>query len=161
MNSFSNEPPPNIPKRGQKKSTPSICSIDYTDEQTASFEGHLAASTNSLTIEDVNDLRDSGISMSDNANINNFNNSAYEEYDLRTKQQEMNISNVQEGEKVENPPPIPPKSGIAFGGSLERRQRSLGESENVDGSEILSPPENYSFPKMTITENGNENGPEN
>lgn len=131
---------------------------------------HLATSTSSLTAapaDDVHDLRDSGISMSDNANINNFNNASYEDFDSRTKQQDMNISNNMPpgggDEKLENPPPIPPKSGVSFGGgggggsSLERRQqRSLGSSENVQASDILTPPENYSFPKMTISENGND-----
>lgn len=102
------------------------------------------------------DLRDSGISMSDHSTLNNFNNSSYEDFDLNAHQQEMNIhaSPIEDGSpKIENPPPIPPKSNVSlnssfeFGGSLERKRGEIAVLESA------STAENYSVPKMQ-----NENG---
>lgn len=95
--------------------------------------------------EDNHELRDSGISITDAANLNNFNHSNYEEFDLRAHQQEMNINaSPQNGgsPKIENPPPIPPKSSLGFGGSLERHA-------TMD----LNSQESYSVPKVHM-ENG-------
>lgn len=134
----SSEQIPTVPKRTQKKSTPSSCSIEYValDQDGDSISNHT---------EDNHELRDSGISITDAANLNNFNNSNYEEFDLRAHQQEMNINaSPQNGgsPKIENPPPIPPKSSLGFGGSLERHA-------TID----LNSQESYSVPKVHV-ENG-------
>lgn len=94
-------------------------------------------------MEDSHELRDSGISITDAANLNNFNNhSAYEEFDLKAHQQEMNINVSAESPKIENPPPIPPKSSLgSFTGSLERAGGDLSGHES------------YSVPKAHV-ENG-------
>lgn len=154
---ITSEIPPNIPKRGQKKSTPSICSVDYLPLDEAQQESSLATSTNSLSTHvDSHDLRDSGISMTEPP-LNNFNTASYEDYDFRTNQSEMNInsSSSSTSPKIENenPPPIPPKSSLSslnssfdLGGSLERPKRR----EEID---VLSPVESYSFP-VIHKENG-------
>lgn len=151
-----NEPPPNIPKRGQKKqsSSSSIFSIDsIVDIALEDQDNVITTSMNtfSLTVQsdvEEHDLRDSGISMTDHTNLNNFNNTCYEDFDLRAHQQEMNInvSPQESSPKTENPPPIPPKcsfgslsSSLDGGGTLERKTGS------VDGIEC---PENYSVPKL-------------
>lgn len=123
---------------------------------------NLVASTNSLSVTETehHDLRDSGISMTDHSNLNNFNNTCYEDFDLRAHQQEMNISSSPSdvSPKIENPPPIPPKAinssfNTSFDqiGSLERRRVASGE-----GGFDTPSPENYSVPKMK-TENGEGN----
>ncbi|XP_044271519.1 dedicator of cytokinesis protein 3 isoform X2 [Tribolium madens] len=100
------ETPPNIPKRGQKKSSSLV-----------GPEGFAPADCE-LTPDS---LRDSGISMSENSNLNNLNNTCYEDFDLKGHQQEMNISGspFEESPKLENPPPIPPKSSVSLNSSLE------------------------------------------
>lgn len=81
--------------------------------------------------------------------LNNFNNICYEDFDIRTHHTEMNINSSppEEDPPLENPPPIPPKSSlnssIDFGNSLERPKRS-----NCDDPDIVTPPENYSHPKL-------------
>lgn len=104
------EVPPNIPKRGQKKSTSSLVGPENIASGECGFE---------LTPDS---LRDSGISMSENSNLNNLNNTCYEDFDLKSHQQEMNICSSPFGEspkEAENPPPIPPKSSLVCSSSLE------------------------------------------
>ncbi|XP_031345086.1 dedicator of cytokinesis protein 3 isoform X3 [Photinus pyralis] len=154
------EPPPNIPKRGQKKlSTTSIFSIDsIVDISLEDLNPDITAAITTQPEPDGHDLRDSGISITDNSHLNNFNNTCYEEFDLRTHQQEMNInSSPQEfSPKMENPPPIPPKATLGLqlslnssfdlgSGSLERKPKPA-EAD-------VSSPGNYSVPKLQ-----NENG---
>lgn len=156
-----NEPPPNIPKRGQKKqlSSTSIFSIDSIVDislEDSNHDSQLGSSSYSLTTQtesENHDLRDSGISITDNSHLNNFNNTCYEDYDLRAHQQEMNI-NVGSQEcspKIENPPPIPPKAVLGLqsslnssfesgGGSLERKSKQFECEFNTPG--------NYSVPKL-------------
>lgn len=104
-------------------------------------------------MEDNHELRDSGISITDAANLNNFNNhSAYEDFDLKAHQQEMNINvSPQEGDspKIENPPPIPPKSSLGFAGSFTG---SLERHAGGGGGDLNSH-ESYSVPKVHV-ENG-------
>nr|XP_022902417.1 dedicator of cytokinesis protein 3 isoform X2 [Onthophagus taurus] len=164
VNSFPNDVPPNIPKRGQKKSTSSVFSIESMVDITLDNTS-LSVLTNNLAVTEgeQHDLRDSGISMSmsDQASLNNFNNTCYEEFDLRAHQQEMNIStspgNV--SPKLENPPPIPPKglnsslnSSFELIGSLERANRK--DTVVVD---TTPSPENYSVPKMKNESDENQN----
>ncbi|XP_060529581.1 dedicator of cytokinesis protein 3 isoform X2 [Cylas formicarius] len=168
VQSLPNEPPPNIPKRGQKRSTPSICSAEYlpldepptaTTAAPSSSEGDLVTSGCSLGTgtSGAHDLRDSGISMNEtNSVLNNFNAHCYEDFDMQTHPSELNISvSPQEGDasspREEHPPPIPPKTGgslnssLDFGGSLERPPR---RKELTPSNDIISPPENYSHPKL-------------
>lgn len=135
---------PTVPKRTQKKSTPSSsCSIEYValEQDGDSLNNH---------IDDNHELRDSGISITDATNLNNFNNhSNYEEFDLKAHQQEMNINVSPQGSespKIENPPPIPPKSSLGFAGSFTG---SLERHATVD----LNSHESYSVPKVHV-ENG-------
>ncbi|XP_017786650.1 PREDICTED: dedicator of cytokinesis protein 3 isoform X2 [Nicrophorus vespilloides] len=157
------EQPPNIPKRGHKKSTPSVFSIDSVVD-IALEDTQLNSSTNSLTHTEPSehDLRDSGISMTDHSNhLNNFNNTCYEEFDVRLHQQDMNInaSPNDRSPKAENPPPIPPKSNLnsslnssfEFTGSMERKR---GDS----GLEMASP-DNYSVPKLKTEEKEQNDSP--
>lgn len=93
------------------------------------------------TDDDEHELRDSGISVSDAANLNNFDHPYYEEFDLRAHQQDVLNISAQETEgaiKAEYPPPIPPKSFAA--GSLERHATIDQDS--------------YSVPKAQHVENG-------
>ncbi|KAJ8941123.1 hypothetical protein NQ318_007705 [Aromia moschata] len=109
VQSLPNETPPNIPKRNQKKSTPSICSMEYLTLDDSTQETNLVTSTNNLTTQvDSHDLRDSGISMTEN-HLNNFNNTCYEEFELRSHQTEMNINTSphEDSPKEENPPLYP------------------------------------------------------
>ncbi|XP_049823045.1 dedicator of cytokinesis protein 3 isoform X2 [Aethina tumida] len=135
------EAPPCVPKRTQKKSTPSMCSMDFTPEDMQENAFVQAAAT---TTEDNSDLRDSGISMTEvNTNLNNFNNSCYEEFELRGHQ-EMNINSSPSEALQESPPPIPPKCAqLAHTddatNSLERRH--------------LSPPEAYAHPPNLLVRN--------
>lgn len=152
------EVPPCVPKRTQKKSTPSMCSMDFTPEDMQENAFVQAAAT---TTEDNSDLRDSGtlqfrqspltltnyklgISMTEvNTNLNNFNNSCYEEFELRGHQ-EMNINSSPSEALQESPPPIPPKCAqLAHTddatNSLERRH--------------LSPPEAYAHPPNLLVRN--------
>uniref|UniRef100_A0A6P7GBE9 Dedicator of cytokinesis protein 3 n=1 Tax=Diabrotica virgifera virgifera TaxID=50390 RepID=A0A6P7GBE9_DIAVI len=154
VQSLPNENPPNIPKRSQKKSTQSMCSVEYFPLEDSTQETNLVTSTNSLSTHvDSHDLRDSGISMTE-PQMNNFNNASYEDYDFRTNQSEMNINSSSSPKaENENPPPIPPKSSLSslnssfdLGGSLERPKRR----EEVD---VLSPVESYSYP-VIHKENG-------
>ncbi|CAG9773049.1 unnamed protein product [Ceutorhynchus assimilis] len=144
VQSLPNDAPPNIPKRGQKKS----CNVSECD---------LIASA---TI-DAKDLRDSGISMNEaGSTLNNFNTqNCYEDYELRQHPSEMNISGSppdQRNSQEEHPPPIPPKIGgslsssIDLGGSLERPSRSK------DPLDILSSSENYSHPKIRKESDGDK-----
>lgn len=86
--------------------------------------------------------------------LNNLN-ACYEDYELRTHQTEMNINSSppEEGAEPENPPPIPPKSGLA-GNSLNS-SLDLGSLERPKRREIsdVASPENYSLPKLQ-KENG-------
>lgn len=109
--------PPNIPKRGQKKSFVGAEGLVPVDCE--------------LTPDS---LRDSGISMSENTNLNNLNNTCYEDFDLKGHQQEMNISNspFEESPKLENPPPIPPKSSSSLNSSLELTG-SLERKRDLEG----------------------------
>ncbi|XP_008198391.1 dedicator of cytokinesis protein 3 isoform X2 [Tribolium castaneum] len=111
------EPPPNIPKRGQKKSLVG------------------AAETECELTPDS--LRDSGISMSENSNLNNLNNTCYEDFDLKGHQQEMNISSspFEGSPKLENPPPIPPKASLSS--SLEAAREA--EAATPDSDKEKSP----------------------
>lgn len=145
---------PDVPKRTQKKSTPSsVCSIEYVAlEQTDTPE---TTTSNLVTPADENhDLRDSGISMTENANLNNFNHTNYEDFDLRAHQQEMNINVSPQGEspKIENPPPIPPKSSLGFSGSLQTSFEFAGRLG--DGGALRDASESYSVPRLMQTENG-------
>lgn len=139
-----NDPPPNIPKRGQKKSPASSGVFNIESIVDISLEEGSAPSQDSSDglIEENYDLRDSGISVEDNSHLNNFNNTCYEDFDLRLHQQEMNIVS-QDSPKTENhsaPPPIPPKAAVSMSvevDSLDRRTRH----------EVVSP-DNYSVPKL-------------
>lgn len=175
VQSLPNDVPPNVPKRGQKKSTPSICSAEYLplDDPAmaapSSSEGDLATSATSFgaVTVDTRDLRDSGISMNETrSSLNNFNtHGCYEDFELRPHPAELNISaSPQDGTsaspKEEHPPPIPPKIGgslnssLDLGGSLERppRRKDLANA-NPD---IISPPENYSLPKIHRENDGDK-----
>lgn len=133
--------------------------MEYLTLDDSTPDANLATSANNLTTQvDSHDLRDSGISMTEN-HLNNFNNTCYEEFDIRTHQTEMNINNSphEDSPKIENPPPIPPKLSLAssslnssldLGSSLERPKRR----ENAT-SDIVTPPENYSLPRI-YKENG-------
>lgn len=109
------EPPPNIPKRGPKKS---------------SIGDSLTVLTDSCQELSPDSLRDSGISISDHTNLNNLNHAYYEDFDLKNHQQEMNISNNghDDSPKEENPPPIPPKTSLNTSsietGSLDRKKNN-------------------------------------
>ncbi|KAJ8929041.1 hypothetical protein NQ314_018310 [Rhamnusium bicolor] len=128
--------------------------MEYLALDDSAQETNLVTSPNNLTMQvDSHDLRDSGISMTEN-HLNNFNNTCYEDFDLRSHQTEMNINNSphEDSPKIENPPPIPPKSCLAstslnssldLGSSLERPRRR----DNTT-SDIVTPPENYSLPKI-------------
>ncbi|KRT79531.1 hypothetical protein AMK59_7369 [Oryctes borbonicus] len=160
INSFPTDTPPNIPKRGQKKSTSSAFSIESMVDITLES---VVVATNSLTVTeaDHHDLRDSGISITDHSNLNNFNNTCYEDFDLRAHQQEMNISSSPSdiSPKLENPPPIPPKSiNSSFNTSFE--QMGSLERRRVEVPFDAPSPENYSIPKMK-TENGEGNQNDN
>ncbi|XP_065173337.1 dedicator of cytokinesis protein 3 isoform X2 [Atheta coriaria] len=149
------DPPPNIPKRGHKKSTPSVFSIESIVDIALEESSEMSNSTNCLNqleAED-HDLRDSGISVTDHANLNNFNNTCYEDFDLRTHQQELNItpSGGDKSPKMENPPPIPPKFGTSslgssteFSGSLERKRADSIASVG----DVVVNAENYAIPKL-------------
>ncbi|KAF2896229.1 hypothetical protein ILUMI_09945 [Ignelater luminosus] len=164
--STNNEPPPNIPKRGQKKlSATSIFSIESIVDislEDSNHDSHLGSSSNSLTLStthaepDNHDLRDSGISITDNSHLNNFNHTCYDEFDLRTHQQEMNINaSPQEfSPKIENPPPIPPKAMLGLHSSLNSSfdmgggAGSLERKPKKEGSVEVTSPGNYSVPKL-------------
>uniref|UniRef100_A0AAR5PSM5 Dedicator of cytokinesis protein 3 n=1 Tax=Dendroctonus ponderosae TaxID=77166 RepID=A0AAR5PSM5_DENPD len=167
VQSLPNDVPPNVPKRGQKKATPSICSAEYlsTDDATgalpSSSEGDLVASACSFGAPstDTKDLRDSGISMNEtSSNISHFNTqNCYDDFELRPHPFELTMSSSPPNQrnvlsKEEHPPPIPPKIGgslnssLDFGGSLERPTRSKDLIAAI--SDILTPPENYSHPKL-------------
>lgn len=145
--------PPNIPKRGQKKNN--ILNNDTTTHVNMKSNNSLCANTQIES--DNHDLRDSGISMSDQSNLNNFNNTCYEDFDLHLHQQEMNINSSPNAEspKAESPPPIPPKSNLSlnssfdFGNSLERKKS--------DNTLLEVTADNYSEPKIHNTENGGDN----
>ncbi|XP_030749885.1 dedicator of cytokinesis protein 3 isoform X2 [Sitophilus oryzae] len=178
VQSLPNDIPPNIPKRGQKKSTPSICSAEYLplDEPAhaapSSSEGDLATSGILGTVNvDARDLRDSGISMNETSNsLNNFNaQGCYIDFELRPHISELNISgSPQDGAslslKEEHPPPIPPKIGgslnssLDLGGSLERPPRRKDVLNS--NSDIISPPENYSHPKIHKENSSGDGGDE-
>ncbi|XP_076266616.1 dedicator of cytokinesis spg isoform X4 [Rhynchophorus ferrugineus] len=174
VQSLPNEAPPNIPKRGQKKSTASICSAEYLplDEPATAVpsesEGDLAGATNLGICANVGrDLRDSGISMNEtNNSLNNFNaQSSYVDFmEIRPHSAELNISTSPKdgaslSPKEEHPPPIPPKIGgslnssLDLGGSLERPPRR--KDLITPNPDLISPPENYSHPKLH-KENGEE-----
>ncbi|XP_050303860.1 dedicator of cytokinesis protein 3 isoform X2 [Anthonomus grandis grandis] len=163
VQSLPNEMPPNVPKRGQKKSATAVCnSGDYLpldDARTGTIpsvsESDLV--TSGCVPVDNKDLRDSGISMNETgSSLNNFNNhNPYEEFELRHNVAELNISEDQRSSTNsntvgDNPPPIPPKTGgslsssLDLGGSLERPPRS---KEPPTTDLLLTPPENYSQPK--------------
>lgn len=118
------EIPPNIPKRGQKKSMSLV-----------GVEGFIECE---LTPDS---LRDSGISMSENSNLNNLNHACYEDFDLKGHQQEMNISTspYEDTEREENPPPIPPKSCLGASNSLEL-SGSLERKRDVEGEKVERSP---------------------
>ncbi|KAK9889845.1 hypothetical protein WA026_007208 [Henosepilachna vigintioctopunctata] len=147
VNSFSSDTPPNVPKRAQKKSTPSLTSVECIALDEISQESASISSSNALMpcqTDDPHDLRDSGISMSEHTPLNNFNNISYEEFDLRAHQQEMNI--VQSPPKdcsKGNPPPIPPKCSVTGSSNasldIETKRDNLGNVVNQ---------ENYSIPKI-------------
>lgn len=86
-------------------------------------------------------LRDSGISMSENSNLNNLNHACYEDFDLKGHQQEMNISTspYEDTEREENPPPIPPKSSLGASSSLELTG-SLERKRDVEGEKVERSP---------------------
>lgn len=82
QNQLPSEIPPNIPKRCQKKSqASSIFSIDSIVDISLDDSGEMQGPSQTDPYEH-HDLRDSGISITDQ-NLNNFNNSSYEEYELR------------------------------------------------------------------------------
>lgn len=145
MPTLFNDPPPNIPKRGQKKSPVSSGVFNIESIVDISLEEGSSPSQDSCNgpMEENYDLRDSGISVEENnSHLNNFNNTCYEDFDLRLHQQEMNIVS-QDSPKTENPsvpPPIPPKAAVSVGAevdSLDRRMRR---------EEVL--PDNYSVPTL-------------
>lgn len=157
--------PPNIPKRGQKKSLGNITvenSLILQNFKENSKSNSITNSHSDSIVVDDHDLRDSGISMTDQSNLNNFNNTCYEDYELNSHQQEMNInSSPNEGAvspKTESPPPIPPKSNLSLnssfdfgGGSLERRKPDNNATTVLlDGNNA----ENYSEPKINNNDNG-------
>lgn len=84
--------------------------------------------------------------MNENANLNNFNSTSFEEYEHRIQEMNINFSPNGESPKTEeNPPPIPPKcslnSSLDIGsGSLERKKIDIQVAEAA--------PENYSIPKV-------------
>lgn len=134
--------------------------VDISVDDQLTENGLSAATTSSsLNIQcepDAHDLRDSGISMTDHSNLNNFNNTCYEDFDLRMHQQEMNInSSPNEGSpKIENPPPIPPKSTlnasfVELTGSLARK------------TEGVTSPENYCTPKLQNNGESSADSPPN
>lgn len=121
-----------------------MCSIDYM----ALDEGSQEPSNCLLTAQndDSHDLRDSGISISEHAHMNNFNNSSYEEFDLRAHQQEMNIVQSPPKEFTKsNPPPIPPK--CSYIGSSSSSGGLDADIKKDNFGNIVSP-ENYSIPKI-------------
>jgi hypothetical protein len=143
---FSSEAPPNIPKRGQKRSTSSLVGPD----------GFAAATECGYELT-PDSLRDSGISMSENSNLNNLNNTCYEDFDLKSHQQEMNISSspFEESPKMENPPPIPPKSSLACSSSLNssleltgslERKREAAPAEGSTPDDDAAPPRRRRVP---------------
>ncbi|CAH1968130.1 unnamed protein product [Acanthoscelides obtectus] len=154
VQSLHNEAPPNIPKRGQKKSTPSMCSFEYLtlDDSTSTSEVNLTACSGSLTTQvDGHDLRDSGISMTEPQSTS-FNTTCYEDFELRSQQPMPGEPVDEEAKGEENPPPIPPKcsvnSSLDLSGSLERRKKPGENSIRNCEDDIVTPPENYSFPKL-------------
>lgn len=127
-----------------------------TESNLGSTPIDLSVSTSIHTDADGHDLRDSGISITDSSHLNNFNHTCYEDFELRTHQQEMNINSSpkESSPKLENPPPIPPKVAISVinntevggGGSLDRKPKK-------DSFLDVTSPGNYSVPKLK-TENG-------
>lgn len=165
--------PPNIPKRCSKKNqASSIFSIDsivdISFDETSTIDGHV---TNNLSVHhtDVHnnghhDLRDSGISITENSNLNNFNNICYEEYDLRPHAMlEMNINTsppppAMMSPRLENPPPIPPKSTLGGGHQLGDGTSSLERHRHTDSGVSVERgnPENYSIPRLQLESNSGE-----
>lgn len=172
--------PPNIPKRGQKKINGNVINSDTATIQQQQKELNTKSNCSGYLLcadADKNDLRDSGISVSDQSNLNNFNNvTCYEDFDLNSHQQEMNISTncCDNSLNIESPPPIPPKSNISlnssfdFGNSLERKKNDhhsvlesgSGNITNTNITATATTTENYSEPKSHHN-NCNENGEEN
>ncbi|KAJ8981636.1 hypothetical protein NQ317_000864 [Molorchus minor] len=77
--------------RGTPTST-QVTHMEYLTLEDSTSETSLAVSTNNLTTQvDSHDLRDSGISMTE-THLNNFNNTCYEEFEIRCHQTEMNIN---------------------------------------------------------------------
>lgn len=62
VQSLGSDPPPNIPKRGQKKTTHSLCSVDYLPLD----DRNVMVNEGDLPINDTKELRDSGISITEN-----------------------------------------------------------------------------------------------
>lgn len=144
MAALSNVSPPNIPKRGQKKSPVSSGVFNIESIVDISLGEGAVPSQDSFIgpMEESYDLRDSGISVEDNLHLNNFNNTCYEDFDLRLHQQEMNIVS-QDSPKIENPaapPPIPPKTAMSLSAEVD-------SSDRRTRPDIISP-DNYSVPKL-------------
>ena len=149
---LSNETPPCIPKRGQKKA--SVFSIEAVSILDVNLDNLSPAMTCNLTTgeKENHDLRDSGISITDHTNVNNFN-ICYEEFELRQHQQEMNISlspsDVSPG--LEHPPPIPPKIS-SLNSSFEQGASSTLERHANDSIQEATSVDNYSVPKSSTSE---------
>ncbi|KAL1512882.1 hypothetical protein ABEB36_002392 [Hypothenemus hampei] len=157
VQSLPNDTPPNIPKRGQKKSTPSICSVEYIplDDRPNVQPGpdDLITSSSSgfgMVQSDIKDLRDSGISINDTgSNTNHFNaHNSYDDYELRSHNTEDSPADQRD---EDHPPPIPPKNGgslnssVDLGGNIGSLERPSSTGLKSSESNV---PENYSFPKL-------------
>ncbi|XP_066149763.1 dedicator of cytokinesis protein 3 isoform X2 [Euwallacea fornicatus] len=139
--------PPNIPKRGQKKS---VYGMEYLpiDDKTSSLEGDNLGG--GVAAADTKEFRDSGISINENGALKNFNSHAncYDEFELRSQSAEVNISGSPSERSDANPPPIPPKIGGSLNSSLDLGERPKSEDVTSSNPDILTPPENYSEPKL-------------
>ncbi|XP_018335626.1 dedicator of cytokinesis protein 3 [Agrilus planipennis] len=162
-------PPPNVPKRGQKKQSPSsIFSIDSIvdislDDPSHDNNGVVRISTSTVieSTETNHELRDSGISISDGPSnhLNNFNSSCYEYFDLRVRQQqqELNINpgtSCAQEEGPDGPPPIPPKVNVSLNNS---NSEGNSQEKRESGVEVV---ENYSVPKLQGERPQSENNEE-
>ncbi|XP_066246456.1 dedicator of cytokinesis protein 3 isoform X2 [Euwallacea similis] len=139
--------PPNIPKRGQKKS---VYGVEYLpiDDKTSALEGDNLGG--GVAAADTKEFRDSGISINENGALKNFNSHAnyYDEFELRSQPTEVNVSGSPSEKSDANPPPIPPKIGGSLNSSLDLGERPKSEDVMSSNPDILTPPENYSEPKL-------------